>query len=314
MGFTQIILALASVFIMLIPGFVFKKFRLVNDQQTGGIATILTGITYPCLIVNAMQMPASPAVLDNIKDIALITVGIMAIAFILSKLMGKLVHLPRSQSGLITFMLIFGNTGFIGLPIITGLLGKSATFYVIICDSTINLFMFTLGLMLLRSAANARQDLKSDRSETIKGIFNPCMIAVIIGLLLYGFQITLPKVIGTPIETIGAVTVPLAMFLVGAQLAEIKLMALIKSLHIYLYCVLKLLVVPLLTFLLVKFTIGAHSLLATVIIMEASMPAAMSSAIFTKQYKGDVEFATKGVLMSTLFCIITIPVLAIFLV
>lgn len=313
MGIVEIIAALAKIFIMLIPGFLFRKRNIISDDQTNGVSIILTCVTYPCLIIDAMQMSATAQVLNNCKYIALITLGIIIIALILSKVIGRFAKFPKARLGLLTFMLVFGNTGFIGLPVLSGLLGEKAVFYVVICDATYNIFLFTLGLALLKSAANSSQGLAFSKKDSLKGLLDPCMIAVIIGLVFFLCNFTLPDVIGAPIEMLGSATIPLAMFIVGTQLASINIRELLKSKQVYLTCFLKLIVVPAVALLLVKLLIGTSSVLATVIVIEAAMPTAMSAVIFTRQYKGDVDFATKGVLLSTLLCIITVPIFAIIL-
>lgn len=311
MGITQILIALAKIFLLLIPGFLLKKLNIINTQQTNGVASIITKVTYPCLVINAMQLDYSIEILRNCKYVFLIYAAIIAIAFLIAKIVGRLVTLPSSRTQLLTFMLIFGNTGFIGLPVLNGVFGPEAVFYGAICDATCDVFLFTFGIGLLRSSANADKTLKRGKKDTIKEILNPCTIGVIIGLLLYITNTTLPGIVGEPVALLGAATTPLAMFIVGAQLADIQPRSLFGDRHIYLGSALKLLLMPAVALFLVQMFIGTGTLLATVIIMEAAMPAATVTVIFTQQFRGDIEFATKGVLMSTLLCIVTIPMVAV---
>ena len=313
MGIIEILTALVKIFFLLIPGFLLKKLRIVNLEQTNGIASVITKVTYPCLVISAMQMEYSVQILRNCKYVFLIYTGIIIIAFLLSKVISRIVRLPAARTQLLAFMLIFGNTGFIGLPVLNGLFGSEAVFYGAICDATCDVFLFTFGLGILRASANAKNDLKPAKKDTLKELVNPCTIGVAIGLFLYALNIMLPEIIAQPVSLLGAATTPLAMFIVGAQLADIKLKALISDRHIYLACFLKLFLMPAVALLLVKLVVGTGSLLATVIIMEAAMPVATVTVIFTQQFRGDIEFATKGVLMSTLLCIATIPVVAVIL-
>ena len=136
---------------------------------------------------------------------------------------------------------------------------------------------------------------------------------MLIGLTLYICGITLPEVIAVPVERIGNVTSPLAMMVVGSHLAHVRIRDLFTSGHAYLVCLMKLIVFPLIALLIVKLTIGTGTLLASVIVLQAAMPVAMLSVIFSERYKGDVSFASTGVMMTTLMCIITIPLHAILL-
>ena len=170
--------------------------------------------------------------------------------------------------------------------------------------------MFTIGITLIRNGAS---DDDMSLGQTLKGLINPCLIGVLIGLTLYICGITLPEVIAVPVERIGNVTSPLAMMVVGSHLAHVRIRDLFTSGHAYLVCLMKLIVFPLIALLIVKLTIGTGTLLASVIVLQAAMPVAMLSVIFSERYKGDVSFASTGVMMTTLMCIITIPLHAILL-
>lgn len=311
MGTVEIITALTKTFIIILPGYILKKAGILTKEYTEGMSSLITYITYPCLVINAMQMEFSMRVLNNCKYVVLIFMGVIVTAMLLSKLIARFAKLPASQSGLLTFMLVFGNTGFIGLPVLNGLFGHEAVFYGALCDASYDVFMFTIGLSLIQSSAAGEK--KGRITDTLKGLANPCFFGVIIGLTLYISGITLPDIIGGPVQSIGSVTSPLAMIIVGSHLADIRFKELFTSKYSYLVCFLKLIISPAIALILVKLFIGTGSLLATVLVMQAAMPVAMCSVIFSEQYKADVSFATKGVLLTTLMCIITIPMYAILL-
>ena len=306
----DIIAALAKTFIIILPGYIVTKLGIINSQHTAGMSSLITCVTYPCLVITAMQMEFSMQVLNNCKYVVLIFLGAVVCALIVSKSVAKIVKLPPERAGIFAFMLVFGNTGFIGLPVLNGLLGSEAVFYGALCDSSYDIFMFTIGITLIRNGAS---DDDMTLGQTLKGLINPCLIGVLIGLTLYICGITLPEVIAAPVERIGNVTSPLAMMVVGSHLAHVRIRDLFTSGHAYLVCLMKLIVFPLIALLIVKLTIGTDTLLASVIVLQAAMPVAMLSVIFSERYKGDVSFASTGVMMTTLMCIITIPLHAILL-
>lgn len=306
----DIIAALAKTFIIILPGYIVTRLGILNTQHTAGMSSLITCVTYPCLVITAMQMEFSMRVLNNCKHVVLIFLGVVVCAMIISKILSKIIHLPPERAGIFAFMLVFGNTGFIGLPVLHGLLGSEAVFYGALCDSSYDIFMFTIGITLIRTGASG-DEMKI--GSTLKGLINPCFIGVLIGLALYVCGITLPDVIAVPVERMGNITSPLAMIVVGSHLARVRLRDLFTSGHAYLVCLLKLILVPLIALLIVKLTIGTGTLLAEVIVLQAAMPVAMLSVILSERYKGDVQFASTGVMLTTLMCIITIPLHAILL-
>lgn len=306
----DIIAALAKTFIIILPGYIITKLGIINEQHTAGMSSLITCVTYPCLVITAMQMEFSMRVLNNCKYVVLIFLGAVIAALIMSKIVSKIVKLPPERAGIFAFMLVFGNTGFIGLPVLNGLLGSEAVFYGALCDSSYDIFMFTIGITLIRNGAS---DGEMSLRDTLKGLINPCLIGVLIGLTLYICGIMLPDVIAAPVERIGTVTSPLAMIVVGSHLARVRIRELFTCGHAYLVCLMKLIVFPLIALLIVKLTIGTGTLLASVIVLQAAMPVAMLSVIFSERYHGDVKFASTGVMLTTLLCIITIPLHAILL-
>ena len=130
----EILIALAKVFIMILPGYILTKMAIINKNHTEGFSNIITYVTYPCLVINAMQMEFSMQILNNCKYVVLIFIGVVLVAMIISKILTTVIKLPVSQSGIMAFMMVFGNTGFLGLPVLNGLLGKEAVFYGALCD------------------------------------------------------------------------------------------------------------------------------------------------------------------------------------
>ncbi|MDO4176513.1 MAG: AEC family transporter [Bacillota bacterium] len=309
MATTDVILALAKVFIMILPGYVLAKMNILKEEHTGGISGLITYVTYPCLVISAMQMEFSWEVLNNCKYVVIIFICVVLIAMLISKLVTKIVKLPASQSGIMAFMMVFGNTGFVGLPVLNGLFGKEAVFYGALADSSFDVLMFSIGVTLIRQAAKGED--KMGIGETMKGLLNPCFIGVLIGLAMYVCRFTLPDIIGGPVESIGNATSPIAMMVVGSHLARISFKEMFTSKHSYIVCLLKLLVAPAIALVLVNLIIGSGTLFGTVIIMEAAMPCAMLSVILSERYGADYKFATKGVMLTTILSLVTIPIVAI---
>lgn len=312
MATMDIITALAKIFIIMLPGYILKKTGVLSKQHVEGMSSLITNVTFPCMIIVSMQMEFSMEILNNCKNAIIVFSCIIAVTMVLARVVSKRAKLPRTQSGIFAFMLMFGNTGFIGFPVLSGLFGQEAVLYGALCDAVYNIFMFTIGIALIKPG-DERRDRREVIRQTVRESLNPCFFGLIIGLVFFIGQISLPEIIGGPMESIGNITSPLAMIVIGAHLAEINFGELFRAKHAYVVCLLKLIVTPLIGLVFVKLIIGTGSLLASAIIIEAAMPVAMCSVIFSEQYKADVNFAVKGVMLTTVMCIVTIPVFAILL-
>jgi malate permease and related proteins len=307
MGISQILNSLVMIFIMIIPGIILKKKNIINESQTKGISAVLVNVTWPCMVIDAMQIPYTVEIFNGSKYIFFLLVIIFLIIFIVAATVVKALKLKRAQAGILAFMLIFGNTGFIGLPVMNALYGKEAVFYASMVEMANDILMFTIGIMLIQISAGVKTKFN------LKEFLSPGIFGVLIGFALFLSSITLPEFLGKSVSVIGAATTPLSMIVIGSQLGGIRFRELAGDINIYAASFVKLLVVPLIALAIVRFVFGDVSLLAKVVIMSFAMPAAACTVIFSQQYNSDADFAAKGVLVSTLFCLATIPVFAVLL-
>ena len=226
---------------------------------------------------------------------------------ILSIPASKLMKMNRTRQFLMCFMLLFGNTGFIGIPVTRALYGENAIFYAAIIELINDVLIFTVGMFLIQKSAGAKLKIEC------KELLSPGMIGVILGISLFVLEIQLPKTVGTTIEMIGDATTPLTMFMIGFQIGGLKWKDIINDLQVYSVCIIKLILIPILLILFLRFMKTDFTLLEKTLILSFAMPVGSVSAIFSKQYQSDSEFAAKCVLISTVLCLMTIPIWAILL-
>lgn len=300
-----ILSSLIKIFIMIIPGIFFRKKNYITDSQNEGITSIVVNLTWPCLVIDAMQMEFNSQVLRDSLYILVLAAVIFVVVGILSLLISSAMKLSRTKQYLTIFMLVFGNTGFIGIPVIKALYGGEAIFYSAIVELINDVLLFTVGILLIQLSAGAK--LKMDPKQFL----SPGFVGVLIGLALFVLNIQLPSVIGDTIETIGNATTPLTMFAIGVQLAGMKIREITGDWKVYAITAIKLLIVPLVALLIVKLWAGDFTLLEKVLVISFAMPVASCASIFSQQYKGEAAFATKTVLISTVCSIVAIPIFAI---
>jgi hypothetical protein len=137
-------------------------------------------------------------------------------------------------------------------------------------------------------------------------------VASFIGLALFLVGYTLPSPVHTGLELIGSVTTPLAMLVVGALLATLPAARLAGDWRIYLLSGLRLIVFPVIAFVVLSPFITDKLLLGVVVLLIA-MPVAANSVLMSEEYKVDSTLASQGVFLSTLLCLATIPLLEILL-
>ena len=303
----SIINSLAMIFIMILPGYIFRKRSIISVNQIGAVNSIVVNLTWPCLVIDAMQIKFSA---DTLKDAGYIVI-VCFIAFAVIAVLGipivKHLKLNKSKQYLVLFMFLQGNTGVIGIPVIKALYGTNALFYAAIVEFANDIFLFTIGVLLIQMSAGVSLKIRP------LDLLSPGLVGVIIGIVLFIMDFKLPDVLGGSIEMIGNATTPLTMFSIGFQLGNIRLKEFFKEWQVYAVLFVKLMIVPAITVIILMILSEEIALLEKVIIILFAMPIASVASIFSQQYKGEVEFATKSVLLSTVMSLVTVPIFAILL-
>ena len=303
----SIINSLAMIFIMILPGYIFRKRSIISVNQIGAVNSIVVNLTWPCLVIDAMQIKFSA---DTLKDAGYIVI-VCFIAFAVIAVLGipiaKHLKLNKIKQYLVLFMFLQGNTGFIGIPVIKALYGTNALFYAAIVEFANDIFLFTIGVLLIQMSAGVSLKIRP------LDLLSPGLVGVIIGIVLFIMDFKRPDVLGGSIEMIGNATTPLTMFSIGFQLGNIRLKEFFKEWQVYAVLFVKLMIVPAITVIILIILSEEIALLEKVIIILFAMPIASVASIFSQQYKGEVEFATKSVLLSTVMSLVTVPIFAILL-
>lgn len=293
-------------FFLMIPGFVFKKKDILDERQNNALNSFVVNVTWPCLVIDAMQIRFDKEILRNCGNMAAKMLLIFATLGIACLILAKAFHFNASKRELFLFMAIFGNTGFIGMPIIDTLYGKEALFYASVIEAANDVMIFTVGMILIEKSAGAKVKLE------LRQFVNPCFIGSILGILLFLFEIKLPDVIGEPVALLANATAPIAMFVLGFQLGDLSFKEIARDISCYITVFTKLAVAPLIAMAVVLLWPGVD-LIDRTLVIDMGMPVAVMATLLSQKYGGDVDLPTKSVLLSTIALVVTIPAFAVLL-
>ena len=145
--------------------------------------------------------------------------------------------------------------------------------------------------------------------EIVKKIFNIGVIACITAMLLYFLQTPVPSFLQAFITNLGNLTAPLSMMIIGASLAQMPLKELFLDKKLLLFSLVKLLLLPAVWMIMVN-RVAEQEILRGVCLVMMATPAGSMTAMLAQQYGGDYETASRGVALTTVLSVITMPLLA----
>lgn len=288
-------------FIYMAVGFGCRKAGIFNDVARDKLTDFVVFVTLPCMIFESFNMAFS---LESLKQGALallIAVGMSCVALLLGKVLYN--RFPYEEKSILQYGTLVSNSGFAGLPVVSGAYGDEGLFLGSLFIIPTRILMWSAGISLF-TRADAKQAVK-------KVLLNPGIIAVEVGLVRMLFQIPLPHFVDTAVDNLGGCTSPMAMALVGAILVDVPLKTVFDLKSFYLVAVRQ--------FLLPGICLAALRLLHVdpltigVSVVITGMPIGSTTAILAQKYVADAKFASKCVFISTLTCLVTVPILTLFL-
>lgn len=337
----DLIFNVAVLFIMLVPGIVMKKCKLVTDGFGKGISNLVLYIAQPLLIVSAYvncESRFSDIWLNILVVFALSIVAHVVFAAVALNLFNRV---PDGRRRILRLTTIFANAAFMGIPLIEALLGAEAAIYASIYNITFNLFLWTLGVFLC--TRNSDEDVDGDGDSDIfddiavaksvakkevslkKVLLHPVTLASVIGVIILAsgantaiganLESAKPNVIlelvVSCLTMLKNLVAPLSMVVIGLRLAEVDFRGLFKDVYMYLFLLLRHFALPLAIvgvmrlLMLIGAPISTDALLVVTIL--AATPAASSATMFAEKYDCDAGYASKLVAVSTILCIATMP-------
>ena len=304
MSILPVLKQMSALFLMMLTGYVANRFGILGKDAQKWLSKLLINITCPALILSSVT--TSERLSSN--QMLLLIFAAAAVYYLVLPLIARVFSLgvaPDRRSEYQS-MLIYSNLGFMGIPVANAVLGKESILYISIFMAVCNISLFSYAIMLLDSRKTDGQKMQFSK------MINPGTVSAVAAVLLYLFHISIPSVLLDPITSVGNTTTPLAMLVIGASLANSKPKEMFKEKSMILFTILRLIVLPLLFWGVCKLFISDR-LLAGVIVLISGMPVASNIVMMCNELNRDGDYIAKGVFFSTLFSVITIPVLALIL-
>ncbi|WP_072531729.1 AEC family transporter [Bacteroides ilei] len=291
-------------FIIVIVGYFLTKKKMMDSDFDRKLSTFVINVTCPCLILSSVMGDTLP---DKHLILPLLIVGFATYVLLIlgAFLIPRYLPIQTEERGIYSFMLAFGNVGFIGYPIVASIFGANAVFYASILNFPSTLLIFVFGTLFV---SGGKDKMKFD----IHTLYCPAMIASYLSILIVATGYKLPNVISTPFTLLGNMTVPSALLIIGSSIAQIPIKRMFGSTGIYLMAALRLIIVPLIILYLSRLC-RVDSTINDINTILCAMPVASYGTLFCIQYgKGETTMA-QGTFLTTLLSVISIPLLTLFL-
>jgi len=233
-NFLIVIGQVVTLFLMMGVGFVLTKLNCFSVETSGQCTKLLLYVVCPCIVITKLQLEATPQVVRILLVSTLSMAATYAVVILLSYLFFR--KSPTDTRVVYRFGVTYGNVGFMGFPLLAGVLGEDSMLFGVVALVVFFLFQWTHGVLAFGGKLNPRSL-----------IVNPGILATLVGVLFFAVGFQIPAPVFNAMDFISDLNTPLAMVVIGSQMARSDILRMLKKPRLYLASAFKLILVPAVT-------------------------------------------------------------------
>lgn len=292
------LLTVISIFLLLMVGYGARKVGVLKTEDAGVVNALVINLTMPAFIfVYTHGKPLTTAMVKAPFLGFAMEMVILGLAYLAARAM----KLNRPTTGALMLVAAFGNTGFLGYPVVEAAFrgSKHAILTAVLFDEfAMALILNTVGIAVAACFAGS----KFQKKSLLEFLKTPLFPMTVVALILK--DVYIPEVIMTTLRYLAAGTVPLAMISIGLNLSTGSVKQ--QPLALLVALGLKMALLPFLMYLTLPL-IGVTGIVAKVVVLESAMPSAVFTGVVASRYGANSKFAASAIFVTTLISVVAIP-------
>lgn len=284
--------------VLMVIGYVCARTKFAGREFTRDASKMVINVFMSATIINSVLV--ADIRLDG-RELGIVMLALclaVGVCWIMGALSCRLLRLGEREA-LFELLVAVMNNMFIALPVVETLFGSQAVFYCSLSCIPFNVLLYTVGVYRLRGPG-------SGGGINLRDIFSVPLLATMAALLIFLLHPPVPAAAKELAGTMAAATMPLSMIVIGSSLGSVSLLDAFKNWKLYILAVVRLIICPLLVWLLLGLVTEDMVLRVTSTIIAAS-PSGVVVSVLAIQYDKDAVFSSEGVLLTTVFSMLSIP-------
>lgn len=292
-----------ALFFMMMLGYGCAKQGVLDKTTTKKISWLVINVANVSVILRSGLDNKGDMPQENLIQVLKIAFVIFVLLLVLARIVPPLLRVGKENYGVYRLMLVFSNISFMGMPLVIALAGVSAVLYMTIFCLLFNVLMYTYGIRCIKQ--------EKDKKEKFqwRSLLNAGVISCVLAMIFFFTKADMPEFVDTTLLNMGNLTAPLSMLVIGQSFTEFRLRELFTDVKLLIFMVIKMLILPIITLSAIKMVVTERDILIVCLVV-LSTPVASMAAMMSQQYEGNYELASKGVALSTIASVITIPVVS----
>ena len=299
---------LVGLFLLIGVGFFAVRAGLLPAESSKPMSTLLMKVTVPATIVHSMLRPFDPGFLRLGVSIFLVGAVAFPLFSLLSLGLSRLLRVPQDRRGMWCCCATFCNNGFMGFPVALALFGEEGLTLTVILSIPFNLLMYSVGAKMV--CMDLPRDGSARPISWSRAVFSVINLSMAVGLLLYFTQLPLPQAILGPLGYLSDATTPLSMIITGMNLSQGRMSDVLRDRDAFTASGARLLLFPVAAWALMRLVPGLNALVVGAALINLAMPAPAAATFIGEEHNGCTQLAARIVFLSSLLCMVTIPVIS----
>ena len=297
--FTQIF----PFFALVALGYIAARSKFFSEVATGNITAFVFYFALPAMLFRFAADLKISEVIDPSFVLAYWLSVILLYTIVM--LVARFRHVDQATAAIEAQCGVFGNSGFMAIPIMIGIFGERAVGPLIMILAVDTLFTSNMAVITITAAREGKLSPRVFKA-IIVGLFkNPMFLSIALGLILSVLNVPEFTPVDKTLEMLGAAATPAALFVIGASLAQNKAEKVQIALWLS-FC--KLALLPIFCWALAFHLFNVDPFTAGIMVGVAAMPTAGTVYIVARSYNVAAMRASSSILLSTIISVMTLTI------
>lgn len=296
-----------GIFLILIcVGIITVKTRILDEHSLTSISRLVIQISLPAYIfINAVNSATRQSLMSSLIIVPL-AICLYIILVAVSAVIEKAFHLQGNRKGVYRASLVFGNIGFMGIPLVTVIYPDTALLYVSVFTIVDQIFFWTYGVLLTKPVSDSRRRISP---ANLKNLLSPPLIAIVLAIIFIIAGIHIPAMISTALISIGSTSMPLALVYIGGVLCTSDIRPVLKCGELYTGIIVKMTILPVVCYMIMCIIGLRHDMAGTLAFLIA-LPGIEMVPMQAKVNGSDGDYAVCAIMLTTVISLLTLPIVS----
>lgn len=286
-------LQLIKMIVFMAIGLALVKLSILKEEDSSVLAKLLLNVIIPLTIVNSFITNRFTA-----SELA----SSLFLAFLSLAISVSISVVAFRKDLIAAFGSSFANVGFIGIPLVSAVVGSKYVMYISGLVAMTNMLQWIYGVLFFSGKKNSKCNIKDI-------LLNPMVLSFVIGVLLNPISSKFPALVSDCTSSIAACNAPVAMLLLGMYLGKIKFAEIFSDGKAYIVCLVRLIIIPIVSVLLFAVMPIGNITMKLALLISAVTPVGPNIAVYAQKYGMDYKFSVVVTCLSTIFSTISVPLM-----